>query len=198
MSISGAILVFADDYEAATDSRWSAGKQSFRQLFYYDASLPEVSRRFPGWEIRSYGSPAANEAVIYELRNKEARKRVYAHPVDGSILHVNEEAHKKWYKQLLLFHYTLFSGTAGKIIVFFIGVLFLITLITGLYVYRRSLIKVFRFRVKFNKRTRRSYHSSLHRIVGVWSLIFNMLIVATGTFHGGTGFHCSFKGRGCK
>ncbi|HEY0731342.1 MAG TPA: PepSY-associated TM helix domain-containing protein [Chitinophagaceae bacterium] len=179
MSISGAILVFADDYEAATDSKWSKVDNASGS-FSYDASLSEVSRLYPGWEIRTYGSPAINEAIIYELRNKEARKRVYAHPVEGTILHVDEEAHKKWYKQLLLFHYTWFSGTAGKIFVFIIGILFLITLLTGLYVYRRSLIKVFRFRVKFNKRTRRSYHSSLHRIVGVWSLIFNLFIVATG------------------
>ena len=86
----------------------------------------------------------------------------------------------RWYQQLLLFHYTLFSGTSGKIAVFFIGLLFFISLVTGLVVYRKSVVKVLTFRTRINRFTRRSYNSSLHRVVGVWSLLFNLLLVAAG------------------
>lgn len=177
MSISGAILVFSDEWEEAADAPWAKVHNPLG-VFSYDASVPVLQAQYPGWEIRAYGQPDADEALIYELRNKELRKRVYTHPVDGTILHVTEQA--AWYKQLLLFHYTLFSGTTGKITVFFIGVLFLASLLTGLYVYRKSIVKVLLFRVRLSHKNKRSYNSSLHRIVGVWSLLFNLLIVAAG------------------
>jgi uncharacterized iron-regulated membrane protein len=177
MSISGAILVFTDEWEESADARW-VKVDNPSGTFSYDASLPRVRSQYPGWEIRAYGQPAANAALIYELRKGELRKRVFAHPQSGELLHVSGQA--RWYQQLLLFHYTLFSGTSGKITVFFIGVLFLISLITGLYVYRKSIVRVLLFRVRLNLKNKRSYNSSLHRIVGVWSLLFNLLIVTAG------------------
>lgn len=177
MSITGAILVFSDEYEEAADAPWVKVANS-SGAFSYDASVPVLQAQYPGWELRAYEQPKANEALIYELRKGELRKRVYVHPVDGTILHVTEQA--AWYKQLLLFHYTLFSGTSGKIAVFFIGVLFLTTLLTGFYVYRKSIVKVLLFRVRLGRKNKRNYNSSLHRIIGVWSLLFNLLIVSAG------------------
>ena len=177
MSLSGAILVFTDEWEAAADARW-VKVDNPSGTFSYDASLPRIRSEYPKWEVRAYGQPAVNEALIYELRNKELRKRVFVHPVSGQVLHVGEQA--RWYQQLLLFHYTMFSGTSGKITVFFIGVFFLFTLLTGFYVYRKSIVKVLLFRVRLNLRNKRTYNSSLHRIVGVWSLVFNLVLVAAG------------------
>lgn len=177
MSITGAILVFSDEYEEAADAPWVKVANP-SGAFSYDASVPVLQAQYPQWELRAYGQPEANEALIYELRKGELRKRVYVHPQDGTILHVTEQA--QWYKQLLLFHYTLFSGTSGKIAVFFIGVLFLASLLTGFYVYRRSIVKVLLFRVRLGRKNKRNYNSSLHRIVGVWSLLFNLLIVSAG------------------
>jgi uncharacterized iron-regulated membrane protein len=177
MSLSGAILVFTDEWEATADAPWVKVNNP-SGAFSYDASLPRIRSEYPQWEVRAYGQPAANEALVYELRNKELRKRVFVHPVSGELLHVGEQA--RWYQQLLLFHYTLFSGTSGKITVFFIGVFFLISLLTGLYVYRKSIVKVLLFRVPLNLRNKRTYNSSLHRIVGVWGLVFNLVLVAAG------------------
>ena len=81
---------------------------------------------------------------------------------------------------LLLLHYTLFAGTLGKIIVFFVGLMFLITLITGLWVYRKSFVKVLSLKTRINRKSVRGRFSSLHRIIGVWSIIFNLLMVFTG------------------
>lgn len=177
MSTTGAILVFSEEWEEAADARW-AKVANPSGAFSYDASLAVLQAQYPEWDIRAYGQPAVNEALVYELRKGELRKRVYVHPLDGSILHVTEQA--AWYQQLLLFHYTLFSGTSGKIAVFFIGVLFLASLLTGFYVYRRSIVKVLLFRVRLGRKNKRNYNSSLHRIVGVWSLLFNLVLVSAG------------------
>jgi uncharacterized iron-regulated membrane protein len=179
MSISGAILVFSEEMEEAADHAWTKVHNPDGQ-YVYDASFKPVREKYPDWEIRIYPQSGPNKAIIYDLRKKEQRKKVYAHPVNGQILHISDNAHKEFERQLLLLHYTWFAGTAGKVLVFVIGVLFLISLITGLYVYRKAIIKTFTFKVRINRKTTRSFHSSLHRVVGVWSLIFNLLIVATG------------------
>ena len=179
MSVTGSILVFAEEIEVLEDRsiptvETVAGKPSF------DASFQAVQSRYPGWEIRLYHLPQANETLVYELRQKEKSKKVFVHPVTGAFIGANEDANQSLQRRLLLLHYTLFAGTTGKVIVFFVGVLFLITLITGLIVYRKSILKVLTFRVHFNRKTTRSFYSSLHRIIGVWSLLFNLLMVSSG------------------
>lgn len=177
MSGTGATLVFSDEWEAAADAPW-VKVDNPSGAFSYDASLPAVRAQYPGWDVRAYEQPAANEALVYELRKGELRKRVFVHPVSGKLLHEGGQA--RWYQQLLLFHYSFFSGTNGKITVFLVGLLFLTTLLTGFYVYRRSIVKVLTFRVRLNLKNKRSYNSSLHRIVGVWALLFNLVLIGAG------------------
>jgi len=182
MSVTGALLVFAHEWESleyVPPIKVEEGTPSF------DASFTQVQQAYPGWEIRMYHLPQKDQALIYELRQQEKSKKIYRHPVSGALIGVNENANTSFQRSLLLLHYTLFAGTAGKITVFCIGVLFLITLLTGLIVYRKSLLKVFTFKMRFNWQTARSSYSSLHRIVGVWSLLFNILIVCTGLWLSG-------------
>lgn len=183
MSVTGSILVFADEIESLEETHIPvaavAGKPSF------DASFREIQRLYPDWEIRLYHLPQKAEALVYELRKKEQSKKVYVHPVSGSVVHVNEDANTSWQRRLLLLHYTWFSGTTGKVLVFFTGVLFLLALITGLIVYRKYFFRVLSFRIKFNSKTRRGFYSSMHRVVGVWALLFNLLIVSTGLWLSG-------------
>lgn len=178
MSTTGAILVFSEEMEESVDGKWKVDNPA--GIYQYDASFGYVREQYPDWEIRIYPQSGPDKAIIYDLRKKEERKKVYAHPLNGDLLHISDKADKELQRQLLTLHYTWFAGTAGKVFVFLVGILFLISLLTGLYVYRKAIIKTLTFRVRINRKTTRSLNSSLHRIVGVWSLIFNLLIIATG------------------
>ncbi len=184
MSLSGASLVFIDEIEGAYQSPWIKVDNP-RGMYSYDVSCNQVRKKYPDWEMRLYDQPGINEAIVYDLRKGAEMKKVFVHPVDGHVLHVSENAQNQWHRQLLTLHYTLFAGTTGKVTVFFIGLLFLSTLITGLYIYRKALVKVLLFRVRINRKTGKGLSSSLHRVVGVWSLLFNLLIVITGLFISG-------------
>jgi uncharacterized iron-regulated membrane protein len=81
---------------------------------------------------------------------------------------------------VLNIHYNLLSGTPGKIVVLLVGVALVILTITGFILYRRSVVKVLTFRQKISFKSPRSMFSSLHRVVGVWALAFNMLLCVTG------------------
>lgn len=184
MSISGAMLAFTDEIESTYESEWLT-VQNPTGIYSYDAALGAVRSTYPGWEVRLYGSPGPNEAVVFDLRKSGEIKKIFAHPTTGKILHVQNDVHRQLHRQLLTLHYTLFAGTAGKIVVFLVGILFLISVITGIYVYRKAVVKVLLFRVHLNRKSDRSFYSSLHRITGVWSLVFNILIVVTGLFISG-------------
>ena len=179
MSLSGSLLVFAEEIESAEISSFNKTNNE-SGAFFIDSSLRQVQSKYPGWEIRLYDQPKKNETIIYELRRDTESKKIYVHPTNGTILHVNENAKNELQRWLLLLHYTLFAGTTGKVAVFIIGLMFLITLFTGLWVYRRSFVKVLSFKTRINKKSTRGTFSSLHRIIGVWSIIFNLLMVFTG------------------
>lgn len=178
MSITGSVLVFSEEWEELEDPPLIINQGKGRPSF--DASLNAIRQSNPGYEIRLYHMPLPDRALVFELRKKEIVRKIYVHPVTGKILKEENQAHRSFQRQLLLLHYTLWSGTTGKIIVFFVGILFLITLATGVVIYRKSILRVLRFRVRINKRSLRAKHSSWHRIIGVWSLLFNVLVVSTG------------------
>ena len=179
MSLTGSLLVFAEEIETAEISFFNKTNNE-SGVFFIDSSLRKVQSKYPGWEIRLYDQPKKNETIIYELRRDTESKKIYVHPINGTFLHVNDNAKNELQRWLLLLHYTLFAGTIGKVTVFFIGLMFLITLFTGLWVYRRSFVKVLSFKTRINKKSTRGTFSSLHRIIGVWSIIFNLLMVFTG------------------
>lgn len=184
MSISGALLVFSDEIETAYESNWIAVNNP-SGAFSYDASFSRIQKSYPGWEIRLYEQPRINEALVYDLRKGTAMKKIFVHPINGSILHISDKVQNQLHRRILSLHYTLFAGTAGKTAVFFIGILFLVSLVTGIYIYRKAIVKVLLFRVRVHRKTGRSLNSSLHRIIGVWTLLFNLLIVITGLFISG-------------
>lgn len=197
MSITGSMLAFSEEMESY-EERYIPAVSAKRGNANFDASFFKISNTFPDWEIRLYHLPVQGKTLIYELRKKEKSRKIYVDPVTGEIIGENKNANRSFQRQLLLLHYTLFAGTAGKIVVFVIGTLFLITLLTGTIVYRKSLVKVFAFRIRFNNKSPRAFYSSLHRIVGVWSLIFNLLIVVTGLWLSGQIALTAIKSTGAK
>lgn len=47
---------------------------------------------------------------------------------------------------------------------------------------RKSIVKVITFKQRISAKSRHSLFSSLHRIIGVWCLFFNLFISITGTY----------------
>ena len=178
MGISGAILVFQHDIE---DKLWkeyihvqSKGEPKI------DKGIRTVQNTYPDWDTRLIHFEP-DEALIFNLRKPDQRLFVFVHPTSGEIIkEINElTTFTRW---LLKFHYSLQAGVVGRMIVFVVGILFFISLLTGAYLYRKSILKTLLFRTKVNNTTKRTFYSSLHRIVGVWALIFNLLLVITGIF----------------
>lgn len=178
MGISGAILVFQPDIE---DLQWDKYKNvSSAESLNIDLGIRSVQEKYPLWDTRLIHFEQ-NEALIFNLRKPSQRLFVFVHPSTGEIIkELNElTTFTRW---LLKFHYSFQAGPAGRILVFIIGVIFLFSLLSGIYLYRKSFFKTLFFQTRVIKKNKRTYYSSLHRIVGVWSIILNLLLVITGLF----------------
>lgn len=81
---------------------------------------------------------------------------------------------------LLNFHWSLHAGPAGELIIAIAGILLFINIITGIIVYRKYVCKALIFKAPFKWKNWRTVSSGLHRYIGVWSLIFNVLIFYSG------------------
>lgn len=178
MGITGAILVFHHELE-----HWE-----HREVWTVENSAPVsidrgykgVINRYQNWDIRLQRfSQAPTETLVFQLRQPDRRLTVFVHPSTGAILKA-VDTEKTMVHWLLKLHYALHARLVGEIIVFVIGIIYLVSLITGVIVYRRSLVKVLLFRSKFNRKNRRTVASVLHRYVGVWALLLNLLVVITG------------------
>ncbi len=174
------MLVFSDEIEQAYYPHLSLNTTPNAPVTY-DASFGKVRDQYPGWNIRLYPSPKADSPVIYQLRKKGEKKQVFMDPVSGDVLHVMDNAQNQFQNHLLTLHYTLFAGTIGQVIILLVGIVFFICIVTGLYIYRKVILKVLLFKVKLNRNSRHAFYSSLHRLAGVYGLLFLLLVVATGT-----------------
>lgn len=179
MSVSGAILVFHDEIDRALFLDQMVLPQPAENLSF-DRSFENIRKENPGWEIRVPGLPRNNDALRYELRKENLRKWIFVHPETGAVLHTVDRADKRFVNVLLTLHYSFFAGTPGKVFVLLIGIAFAALLLTGVVLYRKSLAKVLLLRQHFSLKSKRAFFSSVHRLLGVWGLVFNILICVTG------------------
>lgn len=181
-SITGSILVFHNEIDHTLYADIAVLESPAAEL-KIDHSLEQIRRSHPGADIRVPDFPEEPEqALKYEIREGKNRKWIFVQPETGTILGEVERADQRLVHILLDLHYNLLSGTVGKIVVLLGGLALIILSITGFLLYRKSIFKVLSFRQKVSFKNRRSFFSSLHRIVGVWSLVFNLLISITGSW----------------
>lgn len=180
MGISGAVLVFQHDIEKVLWKDY-VSIEDFEGL-EIDRGFRSIQKNYSGWDVRLMHFEE-NEALIFNLRKPTERLFVFVHPSTGEIIQELNEL-TQFTRWLLKFHYSFHAGPAGRIMVFLIGILFFFSLLTGIYLYRKSFFKTLLFKTPINRKTERSYYSSLHRVVGVWSLILNLVLVITGIFLG--------------
>jgi uncharacterized iron-regulated membrane protein len=181
-SITGSVLVFHHEIDHAQFSAETTLEKPANELII-DNSFERIRKLYPDYDIRIPDLPDdPNQALKYELRKGQTRKWIFSHPETGAFLAEVKRADQRLVHVLLELHYMLLSGTVGKIVVLLLGIALIVLSITGFMLYRKSILKVLTFKQRISLKSRRSLFSSLHRIIGVWSLVFNLFISVTGTY----------------
>lgn len=179
LGITGSILVFHKELDAFEHKReWTVDNAAPVSV---DTAYHSITQKYKNWDIRLKrfsGNP--RETMVFELRRPAQRVTVFVHPSTGLILK-EIDSNKTFVMWLLKLHYTLHAKLFGEILVLVFGTLYFISLLTGCIVYRKVLLNMFLFRIKFRLKNKRSIASSLHGYVGVWALIVNLFIVLSGS-----------------
>lgn len=178
LGLSGAVLAFHDELESRAHR--DLLKVSNSSPVDVDRALGSINTRYRNWEVRLQAySPDPSRTLVFSLRRPTERLTVFVHPGTGVILE-SVDTHKTFVNWVLTLHYSLHARLAGQVIIFLAGVCFLVSILTGLYIYRRAVWDVVLFRTRVKKKTGRSVASSLHRYVGVWTLLLNLIMVLSG------------------
>lgn len=103
-------------------------------------------------------------------------------PYTGAILREGyyRDFSKSFIHWVFNLHWSLHLGPVGNLIIAIVGIILFINIITGIIVYRKYLLKVFLFRAPIKWHNWRTIGSGLHRYIGVWTLVFNILIFYSG------------------
>ncbi|MCW2118580.1 PepSY-associated TM helix domain-containing protein [Flavobacterium sp. 7A] len=176
LGITGSVLVFSEDIDLLLFDKYTA-TISTNEL-QLDKAISEVQKNFPGWSTRIINFERG-KIIQFDLRKLDVKQYVFLNPISGKITAVID-ANSQLTKWLLKFHYSLQIGILGKIFMFLAGIAFFLSLITGIVIYRKVILKTLLFQKKLNRSSKQRYYSTLHRYVGVWALMLNLLIVLTG------------------
>lgn len=147
---------------------WSAIHRNVRALY------PEAQVLWLGAPV---GAGFAAEAVI-RRRDLKQPWRVYADPRSGEI-----QGEASWLtaqRFLRDFHMYLFTPYWGKYIVTVFGLIMVVSVVTGLIVYRKWWKGFFTLE---RERGARILWGGAHKLLGVWSLWFVALMAITGTWY---------------
>jgi uncharacterized iron-regulated membrane protein len=183
MSVSGSVLVF---HEQMDQVQWPAFTvKEGVPLLPIDSIYKAVQKNYPHAKISNgYGAGSVNELFLITVydssyRNGEKGLQVLLHPQTAAVLgnHGGSEDFSgnpmAW---LSRFHSSFHLNKPGEWLLGVFGSVFLVSIITGLILYRKDILPVLLFRKSAWQR------SSLHPLIGTWALLFNLLIAGSGVW----------------
>ncbi len=179
-SITGTLLIFNDEIDTATNAEMVKVSPDGQHLSADDL-VKSLVREYPDASLSSTflypGVP--DRAPMTELSLDGTRWWVYQNPVTGAVLG-KRERNETLMKQVLHIHEHLTLGQPGHAILLVVGIALILLVLSGLWHYRKSLLSVF----KIGVRNRNTYlvNSDLHKLTGVLSFVFLLLMAVTGSF----------------
>jgi uncharacterized iron-regulated membrane protein len=138
-----------------------------------------VLHDFPKDKYDSY------EFMLYKRQHKLTDSYLYyvfVNPYTGHIIREGSygDIAPSFFRWLYTLHYSLQMGVPGMLLSGLMGIIMLFSLVTGAIVYRKHFWRALRFKAGLNLKNRRTAISSLHRIIGVWSLLFTGVLFFSG------------------
>lgn len=187
--LTGSMLMFRHELDRQFNPELHALKTASRRVSA-DSIYRMIVRTHPNLKkIVLHDFPAdrhdSYEFMLYKNQSNVTAGYLYfvfVNPYTGKILKEGSygDVSSSFFRWLYTLHYSLQSGFPGMAFTAFIGIIMLLSLITGTIIYRKNFWAALRFKVKFNLKNERTISSSIHRIIGVWSMLFTAILFFTG------------------
>lgn len=180
MSLSGAILIFNDEVDGLQNPRVEKIKNA--SVLSVDSAYTCLQKKYPHAQISNVSLPGRSEDafsfIIYDSSYQSGKKalQVFVHPQTGSVLKTGGrgKGSNNFISWLSGFHHSFHLGKTGEWLLGFCALVFLLSMITGIILFRKKIAQILLFRK--NAFTRRN----LHQVIGVYALLFNLMIAVTG------------------
>jgi uncharacterized iron-regulated membrane protein len=150
----------------------------------YDSLYRSVQQQAKGIYLYSFRYLPEHPAETIEMRVYDPVKKIYgllyADPYTARVL--GYTWNDSLYDILLTLHYTFFLGRFGELLAAIFALALLGSIGTGLYVYRKNLLRMLLFRKTLYFDNWRKSSASLHHSLGAWGLVFNFVLAFSGFY----------------
>jgi len=181
MSLSGSVLVFHEELDRMAYPGIVTEKD--KPVLPVDSFYHSLQKNYPRAQVSNCDIAATiNDPftfTVYDSSYREGTKsmQVFLHPQTAAVLGTRGNS-SDWKHNplswLSAFHNSFHLKRTGEWLLGFFAILFVISLVTGLIQYRHNILAVISFRRRvFQKR-------NLHQLIGVYALLFNLMIAITG------------------
>lgn len=178
LSLSGALLVFQYELDSSPVIKGWPMKN-----LAVDSCYLIIQKKYPQAQISNCSLPENKQQpvsfFIYDPSYKNGTKamQVFMHPQTGHVLKTrggSDDVKNNFMSWLSKFHNSFHLGKTGEWLLGFFALVFLISLVTGLLLFRKNIFPVLLFKKEVFRK------NNLHQLIGVYALFFNLMIAVTG------------------
>ena len=180
MSLSGAVLIFHEELDSFQLPTIYPKQNSITTV---DRCYQYILTKYPNAQISHCLIPEISHKpvsfFIYDLSFKKGQEKMelLLHPQSAQIIKtrgVRNDIQNNLMSWLSTFHNSFHLYKTGEFLLGFFSFVFLLSIITGIIHFRKKILSV----LLFNKAVYKK--NNLHQLIGVYALLFNMMIALTG------------------
>ena len=182
IGLTGSALVFREEIENLAMPQRVLASDSSKMRLDLDGLLAHLERQLKGYEPvgwRRSPSSGRNDELLVALHVGGESKMLWIDPGTGEIHGTPTDSSQTLTGWLLELHYTLLGGQIGTFLAGILAALLCLLGISGLWIYRNFWTSVMRLRWKLSSRI---FFSDLHKMIGISSVGFNLILGFTGAY----------------
>lgn len=177
---TGTILVFQDEIQELTYPQRYFNKTQGQQALTLDVLIPKINEQLKSQnikEVRIFSDPQRNYAMALEGKN---RQTAYVNPYTAEITDIYTVSKSPFFYIMSLHRWLLDdTRTWGKYAVGIATLMFIVILLTGLFIWMPKKWKKNRFVIETQKGKKRLFYD-LHSVLGVYAFLILLVCAATG------------------
>ena len=180
VGLTGSLLVFLDEIDENLNPQIKTVEMG-KQKVLLDKMIGSVLEKAPNATIRRVKiNPDLKRAYEFRLINNHENYLAQVNPYTGKLLDLcpNDSYFISFIYSL---HTSLLFPPWGDLIVAILALLFTISSLTGLWVQRKFLFKVFKIGIRKNRNVKTT-NSDTHKLIGSIALLTNLIFGGTGIY----------------
>ena len=182
IGVTGSLLVFHDEIDAWRFPALHHTQSSAAGRLPYDALWKSLRQAFPNEKITGWlpaRAPDRTDAVYVTRPSEEDARVFYLDQYTGQVRDRPRRTARTFFGWLLELHFTLLGGTVGMFVAGLLAALLLVLGLSGVWLYRGFWRHFFTLRWG---RSARLFFSDLHKMIGISSTGFNLILGFTGAW----------------